>query len=70
MTRLAPTCTGCCVRSITWNAMISGTHLPQPVQENDEHKILWDFSIQTDKVIEHRHPDIVCINKQKTVSDY
>ena len=50
--------------------MISGIHLPQPVQENDEHKILWDFSIQTDKVIEHRHPDIVCINKQKTVSDY
>ena len=31
--------------------------------ENEGCKILWDFSIQTDKVIEHRLPDIVCINK-------
>ena len=26
-------------------------------------KILWDFSIQTDKVIEHRQPDVACIYK-------
>ena len=26
-------------------------------------KILWDFSIQTDKVIEHRRSDVVCIYK-------
>ena len=39
------------------------TRKPQSVQENDEYKILWDFNIQTDKVIEHRRPDIVCINK-------
>ena len=26
-------------------------------------KILWDFSIQTNKVIEHRRPDVVCIGK-------
>ena len=41
------------------------THKPQSVQENDEHKILWDFNIQTNKITEHRRPDIVCINKQK-----
>ena len=35
------------------------------IQENDEYKILWDFKIQTDKVIEYRRPDIVCINKQR-----
>ena len=38
---------------------------PQSVQENDEYKILWDFNIQADKVIEHRRLDIVCINKQR-----
>ena len=41
------------------------TDTPQSVQGNDEYKILWDFNIQTDKVIEYRRPDIVCINKQE-----
>ena len=41
------------------------THKPQSLQKNGEYKILWDFNIQTDKIIEHRLPDIVCINKQK-----
>ena len=40
------------------------TDTPQSVQRNDEYKILWDFNIRTDKVIECRLPDIVCINKQ------
>ena len=39
------------------------THTPQSVQKNDEYKILLDFNIQTEKVIEYRLPDIVCINK-------
>ena len=44
--------------------MTSGTHTQtQSVQEIDEYKILWDFNIQTDKVIEHRRPCIVCSNK-------
>ena len=65
MTRLGPTCTGCPVRSITYNAVTSGTHTPQSVQENDGYRILWDFNVQTNKVIEHRRPVIVCIDKQK-----
>ena len=44
--------------------MTSGSHTLH-VPENDEYKILWDFNIPTDKVIEHRQPDTVCINKQK-----
>ena len=86
MARLGPSCTDCCVRSIIYNAVTSGTqtdthshppthpprhthththtHTPQSVQENDEYKILWDFNVQTDMVIEHRRPGIVCINKQ------
>ena len=43
MTKLVSTCTGCCVRRITYNAVISGTHTPRSVQENDKYKILWDF---------------------------
>ena len=98
MTRLRPTCTCCCVRSITFNAVTNGTnththtrtharthihthththahththtHTPQSVRRNDEYKILWDLNIQTDKVIEVRSPDIVCINKQNRASDY
>ena len=40
-------------------------HEPEPVQENERCKLLWDFTIQTDKVLEHRRPDIVVIDKEK-----
>ena len=79
--RLGPTCTVCCVRSITYNEMTSGTQkytyarmhththahthaISQSVQRNDEYKILWVLNIQTDKVIEYRLPDIICICKK------
>ena len=32
--------------------------------ENEDGKILWDFNIQTDHLIEHRRPDIVVVNKK------
>ena len=38
-------------------------HVPDSVLENEGCKILWDFPIQTDKVIKHRQPDIVCNEK-------
>ena len=38
-------------------------HVPDSLMEDGGCKILWEFPIQTDKVIEHRRPDIVCINK-------
>ena len=71
MTRVGTKCTGCRARSIICNRVTSGTHThkhtqtPQSAQENDEDKILWDFNIQTDKVIKHKLPDIFFINKQK-----
>ena len=82
MTRLRPTYACYCVRSITFNAVTNGTNThthararahtqkSQSVQRNNEYKILWDFNIQTDKVIEYRLPDVVCINKQNRASDY
>ena len=40
-------------------------HNPAPVLENDMHKLLWDFNIQTDHLIPARRPDLIIINKQK-----
>ena len=39
-------------------------HNPAPVLENDSHKLLWYFSIQTDHLIPARRPDSVIINKK------
>ena len=38
---------------------------PAPVLENDTHKLLWDFNIQTDQQIPARRPDLIIINKKK-----
>ena len=40
-------------------------HKPESVLENETHKILWDFEIQTDHLITARRPDLVLINKKK-----
>ena len=37
-------------------------HVPDSVLEIERCKILWDLPIQTDKVVEHRQPNIVCID--------
>ena len=37
-------------------------HEPESVLENEDYKILWDFSIQTDHVIEARRPDLVVVD--------
>ena len=40
-------------------------HNPAPVLENDSHKLLWDFNIQTDHLIPARRPELIIINKKK-----
>ena len=40
-------------------------HEPERVLENGGYKILWDFSIQTDHVIEARRPDLVVVDKKE-----
>ena len=42
-------------------------HNPAPVLENDTHKLLWDFNIQTDHLIPARTPDLIIINKKKRI---
>ena len=38
-------------------------HKPESVQENEMHKILWDFEIQTDQLNLARKLDLVLIDK-------
>ena len=40
-------------------------HKPATVLENENHKILWDMDIQTDKPIQARRPDVIIINKKE-----
>ena len=37
-------------------------HHPEPVLENETHKIPWDFEIETDHLISARRPDLVIVN--------
>ena len=46
-------------------------HHSESVQENETHKLLWDFEIQTDNLISARRPDLVIITppiKEKITS--
>ena len=40
-------------------------HHPEAVLENDTHKLLWDFDIQTGHLISARIPGLIIINKKK-----
>ena len=40
-------------------------HQPDTVTENDRCKLLWDFDVQTDHVIQARRPDVIVIDKEK-----
>ena len=42
-------------------------HKPAPVLENDTHKLLSDFDIQTDHLISSRRPDLVINNNKKKI---
>ena len=43
-------------------------HNPESVLENKKTKILWDFKIQTDHVLEHNRPDILVLDKELRTS--
>ena len=40
-------------------------HVPERVLENENYKLLWDFSIRTDHNIVARRPDLVLVDKSK-----
>ena len=42
-------------------------HNPAAVVENNTHKLLWDFDLQTDHLISARRPDLIIINNKKRI---
>ena len=40
---------------------------PAPVQENDTHKLLWEFKIQTVQLIPDRKPNHILIYRKKRI---
>ena len=40
-------------------------HNPESVREIETHKILWDFEIQTERLISAGRPDLVTVNNKK-----
>ena len=43
-------------------------HYLAPILENNTHKLLWDFDIQTDHLILARRPELIIINNKKRKS--
>ena len=43
-------------------------HPSKSVEENEEVNLFWDFTIQTDREIHHRRPDIVIQNENHFVN--
>ena len=50
-----------------YHTNISYIYNQVPVLENDSHKLLWDFNIQTDHLIPAGRPDLIIINKRKRI---
>ena len=42
-------------------------HNPVPVLENDTHKLQWNFDVQTDHLTPASRPDLIIINKKKSI---
>ena len=38
-------------------------HRSEPATENEHVKLLWDFTVQKDRTIEARRPDLILIDK-------
>ena len=45
-------------------------HRPEAVLENDTHRLLWDFDVQTNHLISARRPDLIIISKEKKKREF
>lgn len=59
--------TGTSVPSVGWRSWDLKWAIPPKLSENNRTKILWEFPIQTDKMVVNDQPDIVVDTKQETV---
>ena len=44
-------------------------HNLEPISENQKHKVLWDFEIQTGHLISARQPDVMIVNNKKNPAE-
>ena len=44
-------------------------HNSKSVIENETHKLIWDFDIQTDYLISARRPDLIIINNKRELAE-
>ena len=56
---------GLCKKSTLVHTNIWYLYNPKSVQENETHKLLWDFEIQTDHLISVRRSDLIKFNEKK-----
>ena len=58
---------GICQESVGLSEMRGGynDHVPESVLENDDYKLLRDFSVRTDHEIGARRPDLMIIDKRE-----
>ena len=63
MTQWLELCTGICARNTKSLAVMWYEHQPQPVTENENAKLLWDYIIRTDRVIPAHRPDLALVDK-------
>ena len=45
-------------------------HNAESVPENETHKLLWDFEIQTDLLISARQSDLMIVNIKRQHAEY
>ena len=45
-------------------------HNTESVRENETHKLLWDFEMQTDHLISARRPAFIIINKKTELAEF
>ena len=38
-------------------------HIPERVVQNEDFKVLWDFKVQCDRMVEAGRPDIIFVDK-------
>ena len=62
---VALVCIGNCLERQNLSGPISGTNTPpERVVENKGFKVVWDFNVQFDMMVETRRPDIAFVDQQ------
>ena len=62
--KVAPTCTCCLSKNMTFRPAKWQDDGPEPILENNCVKVLWNFPVQTDHTVRHNKPEILVFEKK------